>query len=74
MRSGEIKTQQNTTAELMLAFVVKKIVPGTSQNFLDAWMSQDCKDFRIVFIDKDLSPQQRAELVAVKKYIRIHKC
>ena len=45
-----------------LCFVVKHIIPSNMQKFMQAWMKQSCKDFRLVFIDKDLDNAQQIAL------------
>lgn len=45
-----------------LNLVVQKIIPDTIQDFMKAWLHQECKNFRIVFVDKDLDDKQRQAL------------
>ena len=43
-----------------LNLVVQKIIPETIQDFIRAWLRQECKDFRIVFIQKkDASDEEK---------------
>ena len=34
----------------LLNIVVQNVIPGSIQEFMRAWMKQDSKDYRIVFI------------------------
>ena len=47
---------------VFLNLVVDKIDTDHIKEFMLAWMKQSCKDFRIVFIDKDLSEKQKTVL------------
>ena len=37
----------------LLNIVVQNVIPGSIQEFMRAWMKQDSKDYRIVFIQRD---------------------
>ena len=39
---------------VFLNLVVQKIIPDTIQDFMRAWLRQECRDFRIVFIGNGL--------------------
>lgn len=59
---------------LALCFVVKKIVPDNIQNFMRAWLKQSCKDFKIVFIDRELDDKQQVALDYALKFAENVKC
>lgn len=49
---------ETSESKVFLNLVVQKIDPSNIQEFMRSWLKQVCKDFRIVFIDKDLSKDQ----------------
>ena len=55
---------------VFLNLVVDKIDTDHIKEFMLAWMKQSCKDFRIVFIDKDLSEKQKTVLDYVRGFAK----
>jgi hypothetical protein len=56
---GDLMEDDST---VFLNLVVDKIDVINVKEFMLAWIKQECKDFRIVFIDKDLSEKQKTAL------------
>lgn len=48
--------------DVFLDLVVDTINADSIKDFMLAWMKQECKDFKIVFISKDLSEKQKTAL------------
>ena len=49
---------ETSESKVFLNLVVQKIDPSNIQEFMRSWLKQVCKDFKIVFIVKDLSGDQ----------------
>lgn len=55
----------------MMCILVKKIIPETIQKFMLEWLKQECKDFKLVFVDKDLDAGQKQALQYAKKFAQL---
>lgn len=53
-----------------LNLIVQEICPGTIQKFMQEWLNQVCKDFCIIFLNKDLDDAQRSELEYAASFAR----
>ena len=55
-----------------LNLVVQKIIPDTIQDFMRAWLRQECKDFRIVFIQKkDASDEEKQAITYACRFASV---
>ncbi len=54
-RHSSSKLMEGLNSDMaFLNLVVQKIIPDTIQDFMRAWLRQECRDFRMVFIGNDL--------------------
>ena len=54
-----------------LNLVVQKIIPDTVQDFMGAWLRQECRDFRIIFFkskDESIEKAQKKALAIAENH------
>lgn len=56
---------------VFLNLVVQKIIPDTIQDFMRAWLRQECRDFRMVFIGNDLDKDQQDALSGALRFVEV---
>ncbi len=55
----------------MLNIVVQKIISSNIQEFMRAWLTQRCKDFRLVFIQgKDTSKEEKCTMAYILNFAK----